>query len=664
MKSLRLELILTIGALVLVVSLLLGGAATFVAGGAMRETAISELQNKSTDAAQIISTIVNYELEVLKQVADTARISDPSSTMDAKMEAMSEAKARNGYVNVFLISQDGTATYHDGSSNDLSGREYFQLALKGQGNVSDTITSTVDGSTVVAYAVPVMDGGKVIAVLGATHNADYLSHAIDNVNLGGASYTFVISSKGVLQAHKNIDLVTSQYNLFEDAKKDPRLQDLKQLTDRMIAREAGWGEYWFQEEDKVLGFAPIEGTTWAACVTMPRAQMLSGRNATMVAVMVAAAIMMLIGIGLSVYIGGHIAKPIREASQHALVLAGGDLSQPVSAGSLKKRNEIGQLARAMETMTANFRGLVGAISSLAEQVAASSEELTATAENVQHTSSEIGRTIGDIASGATDQAQSTETGVRSTNEMGEIIEQNVQLLAELGEASELMGSRVNEGMGVVVNLRETAESASKGTTLIREVTQKTNESVSRIGEASNLITAIAEQTNLLALNAAIEAARAGEQGRGFAVVAEEIRKLAEQSAGATRTIDEMVRELTGHSEVSVKTSEEVGKTVGAQMQSVRETDDTYRSISEAVRQSVKGVENASEQTRILNERKNRIMDVMQSLLAVAQENAASTEEVSSSVQMQNAAISEMSEASRQLAVMAQELTAETGKFRL
>ncbi len=664
MKSLRTELILTIGALVLVVSLLLGGAATYVAGEAMRQTAVNELQSKSADAARIIGTIVKYELDVLRQVAQTARVSNPASSRDEKVAAMKEAVERNGYVRVFLIAPDGTATYHDGSEKDLGSREYFKLAMNGEANMSDTITSTTDGSTVVAYAVPVMYEGKVVAVLGATRDADYLSFAIEKVNLGGESYTFATSSVGVLQVHKNIDLVKSQYNLFEETKKDPRLEDLKVLFERMIAREAGWGEYWFQEEEKVLGFAPIEGTTWAAAVTMPRAQMLSGRNATMVAVMVAAAIMMLIGIGLSVYIGGRIAKPIREASRHALVLAGGDLSQPVPAGSLKKKNELGQLARAMETMTDNFRGLVGAITSLAEQVAASSEELTATADNVQHTSSEIGRTIGDIAAGATDQAQSTETGVRSTNEMGEIIEQNVQLLAELGEASELMGSRVNEGMSVVVNLRETAESASKGTTLIREVTQKTNESVSRIGEASNLITAIAEQTNLLALNAAIEAARAGEQGRGFAVVAEEIRKLAEQSAGATRTIDEMVRELTGHSEVSVKTSEEVGKTVGAQMQSVRETDETYRSISEAVRQSVSGVENASEQTRILNERKNRIMDVMQSLLAVAQENAASTEEVSSSVQMQNAAISEMSEASRQLAVMAQELTAQTAKFKL
>ena len=664
MKSLRTELILIIGALVLAVCVLLGGAATYVAGEAIRQTAIQQLENKAGDASKIIGTIVSYELEVLKQIAQTARISDPASTMEKRVETMAEAHQRNGYVRVFLIAPDGNAIYNDGSERDLGTREYFQKALKGEANVSDTITSSTDGSTVVAYAVPVMYDGKVVAVLGATRDAAYLSEAISEVNIGGESYTFVTSSLGILQAHRNLELVKTQFNLFEETKKDPRLERLKVLFERMIARENGYGEYWFQEEEKVLGFHPIDGTTWAAAVTMPRAQMLEGRNATMTAVAVAALLMMLIGIGLSVYIGGRIAKPILEASRHALVLAGGDLSQPVPAGSLKKKNEIGQLGRAMQTMTENFRNLVGAITSLAEQVAASSEELTATADNVQHTSSEIGRTIGDIAAGATDQAQSTEIGVRSTNEMGDIIDQSVHLLADVGEASNLMGKRVSAGLTVVENLRQTAESAAKGTTLIREVTNKTNQSVSRIGEASSLITAIAEQTNLLALNAAIEAARAGEQGRGFAVVAEEIRKLAEQSAGATRTIDEMVRELTGHSDVSVKTSEQVGQTVNAQMNSVRETDETYRSISEAVQKSVGGIAEVSEQTRILNERKNRIMDVMQSLLAVAQENAASTEEVSSSVHMQNSAIMEMSEASRQLAVMAQELMEQTGRFRL
>ena len=346
------------------------------------------------------------------------------------------------------------------------------------------------------------------------------------------------------------------------------------------------------------------------------------------------------------------------------MLAGGDLSKEPPAGSLKRKDEIGDLARAMQTMSNAFRQLIGSISTLAEHVAASSEELTATAENAQHTSGEIAGTVGDIASGATEQAHNTESGVRRTGEMGEILDQTVIRLKNLNTAADAMNNGIGEGIKVVDKLRVTAETAAKGTQLIGEVTRKTNESAARIGEASSLITAIADQTNLLALNAAIEAARAGEQGRGFAVVAEEIRKLAEQSANATRTIDAIVQELADHAAVSVRTAREVAGNMENQMESVRRTDETYRSIEIAVRQSLEAIQASSVQMGTLKERKDQIMDVMQGLLAIAEENAASTEEVASSVQVQNTSIHEMSEASRQLAVMAQELTEETGPFRL
>ncbi len=397
---------------------------------------------------------------------------------------------------------------------------------------------------------------------------------------------------------------------------------------------------------------------------MPRTEALASVTGIRNAVLVLSFILLLVGCGISVFVGIRMAGPIQDSSRYAMVLAGGDLSQPVPAGSLKRRNEIGQLARSMQTMSDSFRSLVGSITSLAEQVAASSEELTATAENVQLTSTEIGRTIADIASGATDQAQNTELGVKSTQEMGSIIEENVRRLDELDSTSAIMGEKVSEGRGVVGSLRETAEGTAKGTGLIRDVTSKTDESVKRISEASTLITGIASQTNLLALNAAIEAARAGEQGRGFAVVAEEIRKLAEQSAGATRIIDDMVRELSANSNIAVRTTLEVTGTASRQMESVHRTDDAFQGIDGAVKASLEAIRIASEQTVRLNERKNRILDVMQNLLAVSEENAAGTEEVASSVQMQNAAIHEMSEASRQLAVMAQELTSLTQRFKL
>jgi len=105
-----------------------------------------------------------------------------------------------------------------------------------------------------------------------------------------------------------------------------------------------------------------------------------------------------------------------------------------------------------------------------------------------------------------------------------------------------------------------------------------------MAQAVRVVNEIADQTNLLSLNAAIEAAKAGEQGKGFSVVAEEVRKLAERSAQATREIQDLIREV----DASV---DQGGQTVQHSVESIRiihthieSLAANFQGISEAMRQ--------------------------------------------------------------------------------
>ncbi len=309
-------------------------------------------------------------------------------------------------------------------------------------------------------------------------------------------------------------------------------------------------------------------------------------------------------------LGRGITKPTRVLLEAARSVAAGDLNRHVDAGT---RDELGDLSRAFNEMSDNLKMLVGQIAGNAGTLAASSQELSASAQEVSAAVEEMTSTAEEVASTSDQSArEAREAAARAGNVMG-VADRGMNSVKETGEAMKSIQDSSLHAAGSVKRLSEHSV---------------------KIGRITELITSIAEQTNLLALNAAIEAARAGEQGLGFAVVAEEVRKLAEQSAGAAKDIASLISRVQEETVGAVRDMESVIGQVDAGVKVVDRTgllfEEIIREIRETVQSAsvvVEGAARSSEGIRQLTASVQQISSIVQQVASSAQDLSAMSGEL-------------------------------------
>ena len=205
--------------------------------------------------------------------------------------------------------------------------------------------------------------------------------------------------------------------------------------------------------------------------------------------------------------------------------------------------------------------------------------------------------------------------------------------------------------------RNAVQNSIAGMTDIREQIQETSKRIKRLGESSQeigeiveLISDITEQTNVLALNAAIQAASAGEAGRGFSVVAEEVQRLAERSAEATKQIGAIVKTIQADTQDAVAAMEKSthGVVEGAKLsdaagQALSEIDTVTKNLAQLIDQISSATHTSASAT-------NKVAQNMQDILEITKQTTRGTQQTAGSI--------------RDLAAVAQELKSSVAGFKL